>query len=576
MAGAYCAACAILTPTISLNTNRMQLLVSASSTTCTKHVKRKNYLRPKILKTLTKPYSPPTNTPLPQEPLELSIIPITSPEILHQELPANESSESCATVSGEDDKVKEFSFSETSGGYNGSVSKLSTRFVLKFGVYVLGAFVFQTICAVWVLGNANSDKRDGNWESSDSGEGEDFFNGNEKLVRAKFETQKSNVIYMDDYELEGKIEEIRAMARDARKAEKKSSEDSGGDERLNSRHRIGIEKEIGGRLLKLQKKLNSDKEKSLGSHVNYLGKSQKGEDGMNSNGKLAFEKKLKFRSPSTERKKSPKGFGGSQENSVSKSKKGSLGSIDKTTENGRVGSGAMELSDRVNEEIQPESNMVGKDDGRRLAIESTLSQNDQKKNGAKEMGVGITKPRKSRNGIIQGSGLGWSSVEVAKSGASRELGKDYQTSLNGTRRSREAENKPSARKVQEKKSSIETEMWWFNLPYVLFVLMRRGSDPEGPEGLYTLKNGSQSCTVAFEDRGDANNFCFLLESFFEDLGDFRADIIPLSVKELRASVNSKKMKVVVIKKGQLQLYAGQPFADVEMALRSLVEGNQID
>lgn len=59
--------------------------------------------------------------------------------------------------------------------------------------------------------------------------------------------------------------------------------------------------------------------------------------------------------------------------------------------------------------------------------------------------------------------------------------------------------------------------------------MRRGSDPEGPEGLYTLKNVSQPCTVAFEDRGDANNFCFLLESFFEDLGDFRADIIPLSV-----------------------------------------------
>lgn len=67
--------------------------------------------------------------------------------------------------------------------------------------------------------------------------------------------------------------------------------------------------------------------------------------------------------------------------------------------------------------------------------------------------------------------------------------------------------------------------------------MRRGSDPEGPEGLYTLKNVSwsqndvdSSCTVAFEDRGDANNFCFLLESFFEDLGDFKADIIPLSVK----------------------------------------------
>ncbi|KAH7520910.1 hypothetical protein FEM48_Zijuj08G0195800 [Ziziphus jujuba var. spinosa] len=61
-------------------------------------------------------------------------------------------------------------------------------------------------------------------------------------------------------------------------------------------------------------------------------------------------------------------------------------------------------------------------------------------------------------------------------------------------------------------------------------------------------------TLAFEDHGDANNFWFLLESFFEDLGDFKADIIPLPVK----------------------LCAGQPFVNVEMASQPLVEGNQID
>lgn len=65
--------------------------------------------------------------------------------------------------------------------------------------------------------------------------------------------------------------------------------------------------------------------------------------------------------------------------------------------------------------------------------------------------------------------------------------------------------------------------------------MRRGHDDEGPEGLFTLKsssqvNGSLSHTVAFEDRGDATNFCYLLQSFFEDLGDFSAEIVPLPVK----------------------------------------------
>jgi hypothetical protein len=66
--------------------------------------------------------------------------------------------------------------------------------------------------------------------------------------------------------------------------------------------------------------------------------------------------------------------------------------------------------------------------------------------------------------------------------------------------------------------------------------MRRGSDHEEQGGLYTLKSASSaqeqinSYTVAFEDRVDANNFCFLLESFFEDLGDFSADIVPISIK----------------------------------------------
>lgn len=62
--------------------------------------------------------------------------------------------------------------------------------------------------------------------------------------------------------------------------------------------------------------------------------------------------------------------------------------------------------------------------------------------------------------------------------------------------------------------------------------MQRGT---GGEGLYTLKSVSSSdeqisYTVAFEDPSDATNFCYLLESFFEDLGDFKADVAPLTVK----------------------------------------------
>lgn len=74
------------------------------------------------------------------------------------------------------------------------------------------------------------------------------------------------------------------------------------------------------------------------------------------------------------------------------------------------------------------------------------------------------------------------------------------------------------------------------------ILMRRGSEKEEPAGLYALRTpyqaGDQACTVAFEDRGDANNFCYLLESYFEDLGDFSADIVPLSIQVSAKGISS--------------------------------------
>ncbi|KAG9444557.1 hypothetical protein H6P81_015897 [Aristolochia fimbriata] len=133
--------------------------------------------------------------------------------------------------------------------------------------------------------------------------------------------------------------------------------------------------------------------------------------------------------------------------------------------------------------------------------------------------------------------------------------------------------------IQEKTDSKavldeeQDDVWWHKLPYVLVILLRRGSDHQG--GLYSFKMSPTdddkliSYTVAFEDRGVASNFCFLLESFFEDLEDFRADIVPLSVEELRRETSLRSKKVIVVRKGRLQLYGGQPLRDVEKALRSL-------
>ena len=58
------------------------------------------------------------------------------------------------------------------------------------------------------------------------------------------------------------------MAKEARNAERKklSYESGSDDESLISRTRIGIEKEIGARLMK---RLNSNKEKLFGSSISF-------------------------------------------------------------------------------------------------------------------------------------------------------------------------------------------------------------------------------------------------------------------------------------------------------------------
>lgn len=83
--------------------------------------------------------------------------------------------------------------------------------------------------------------------------------------------------------------------------------------------------------------------------------------------------------------------------------------------------------------------------------------------------------------------------------------------------------------------------------FVKVILMESGSDGEGPKGLYSLKLTSKepeqsgdSYTVAFEDHADANNFCFLLESYFEDLDDFSANVVPMSIQVRISACTAKK------------------------------------
>ncbi|KAA3456209.1 ATP-binding cassette sub-family C member 11 [Gossypium australe] len=516
-----------------------------------KHTKRKNYLRPKILKTLTKPF--PSSTPInPITPIESQ--PETKPlDVVVFEPPSDETN-----------KVEEFRVSETPGVVNGENSggfgKLSPYSVMKFGFYFVGIFLFQTLIAVWVMGNWDSEGKDRNLRKNRSKNGEFLNNG-------KVGLNSRTMVYCDESELEEKVEEIRAMAREARKIEKKEPKNGDEeDETLNSRARIGIEKEIGTRLSKLEKKLNSKKDTFPGSYSSFLDELNAGDDEKEVNKRLFVKKKFKFRGPEKSLRSGVKGFSGLKDGSKLSNKNG-------------VAANASRF-----EEVDDGTAVVSQDS---VSLPSNREKIEEEELGSlhdnTSAGSESSEERLSNEAI---KSMNSRDLDTLKSKISTKENPEAKTksdkvALLRTSKRRDVSNKPPVDKVKGNQLGFKTDPWWLNLPYVLVILMQRGDDLEGLEGLFTIQLSSEgqeqsktSCVVAFEDRSDANNFCYLLECFFEDLGDFSADIIPMSVKELNEAVKSHAKEVIVVQKGQLKLYAGQPFAEVEMALQSLIENNQ--
>ncbi|GMH18781.1 hypothetical protein Nepgr_020622 [Nepenthes gracilis] len=535
------------------NRTNSSLKSSVSTQSPSKLTKRKNHLRPKIRKTLTKPHPNPlpphqlpNNPVIPIEPIE----PLSEPSIQISSDPVLDNHNS--------NSVEEFSASSGAIESNSGVVEASNvgpgsfpaRTFIRFGLCLVGLFVFQTICAVWILGSADSEDKDGNLKVG-SRDGKMGLNGNASA--GKFEIRNGGFVYVDKAEMERKIGEIRKMAREARDREEEklrandADSNSMGDgdngdgdvEGESSNIRSVLVKEVDGRLKTLRKSLNSIREKSTLLKVNSLKKSSEAAekekkeafDAMEEGEMLMIKKKYKFRSLTTSPRDRPKGFQGSDNGSDLRRKNSDMDAIHQTVRKG----GAAEDSGLL-DQIQK------------------LDKQNRSSGGSDSMLFDKGNETKSAT----------------------ENSSHLQTS-SGRSRNKQHTSKQSISRAKDKRSNSDPNLWWLNLPYVLAILMQNGSNNEGMWGLYTLKITSDavnqkqtSYTVAFEDRIDATNFSFLLESFFEDLQETTIDIVPLSIKELSEAVRSQSMKLIVVKKGQLQLYAGQPLADVEAALRALV------
>ncbi|KAF3597360.1 hypothetical protein DY000_02026605 [Brassica cretica] len=408
----------------------------------------------------------------------------------------------------EDDDVEELTSVVASSEVNGVLSKLSPKLVAKYGLCLVGVFAFQTVCAVLFLGN--STEKEKTQESSSLS----------LNLNGENEGRGSSVVSLEDIEMNEKIAEIRMMAREARRSEEKSGGGGGGDREedgsLNPGGGVEIEREIEARLSNIERRLNSQRKGLAGLRVEPLDESRNDEKS------LMFEKKYKFKGEKPP-KGNVKGFGGSNE------------------QNGNVSDSRDGLK---NAEEEPK--VAGPSDSK--MISGAAQGSEQRRPSNQVMKPSNSESRKPNTEA--GSGFG-------RSGQHGEVRKG-----NTMRRVKEKQNKT----------------WWRKLPYVLRILMRSSIDQEVSEGYFTMRTepmeqnkGQVSHMIAFEDQTDATNFSYLLESVFEDLDDFSANVVPISTKNLYNEVSSGGKNVIVVKKRQLKLYAGQPFEDVERALHTLIQ-----
>ncbi|KAK1390468.1 hypothetical protein POM88_018646 [Heracleum sosnowskyi] len=508
MAAAYSATTFFLLPSPNPTRFSTKLFVlrssSVSSPLITRFRKqRKNYLRPKILR--TRP------DPLLLEP------PFTIPEeILVDPQPDNPLPDPLIeeALKEYDDESLEASVLDVNS--NVGLGKFSKFTVFRVGLFLVGAFVVQTICAVLLFGSGQNGVVDSEGESGGLGLSGDGV-GNK-------------VVYVDQVEMRRRIKEIQVMARDVREKERRegkngNDEDMRGDDVGDDFSRI--EKEVMRRLGKSGK---GAKKMSVG----HTRKDDDSKDGLVAGdfNEALLVKKAEFENLLVSKVKD---FRDSDDDSISEVGNTSEVLRREALEKINDGSDGMELFDSVRTVEKANADEVRND-----------FVNSEEEDGSRT----IELPRKKSS---QGKGR----VKLGKA-----------EPLNG-----------KAGKLDESKklngASPQRSKWWLNLPYVLAVVMRTDDDQEAT-GLYKIKSTSHSWddsshVVAFEDRGDATNFCYLLQSFFEHVDSFDTDIIPIPIKELDEAVTSHGMEVVVVKKGQLKLYAGQPLSEVEMSLRSLVE-----
>lgn len=189
-------------------------------------------------------------------------------------------------------------------------------------MFSVGAFIFQAIRAVWASGLVNSDQKDENLDSgretrvSESGldgNGEEisvvFLRGSDDPLRGRLWFRQVGNGFVGGSVFEERINEIRAMAREAREKERLDSIVNG-DDNVDG-VRTGIDMEVYSELVNLRKSLQKTSEKAKDEKKPLVSRKT---DELRS--PLITPKKL--RSPLSNLPDKPKGFNSSDKRSITR------------------------------------------------------------------------------------------------------------------------------------------------------------------------------------------------------------------------------------------------------------------
>ncbi|KAL9230437.1 hypothetical protein vseg_005786 [Gypsophila vaccaria] len=530
--------------------------VRVSASLPSRRSRRKNYLRRKILKTLSKPVEEGLGTHV-----EPNVEVTLDPEGEKSGFGGVEEVEMTGGVG--EGGLEEFEGVGDIGGGNVRVGGVSGRTVFKVVASFVGLFVVQTVVSVWMMGSR---------ESGVKGKG--------LGIEGRYgkEVGLNGSIVVDEL----KIAEIRRMAREARVAEKRErnkesgeldEEDGSDDEEeegseTDGSTRNGIAKEIVERLSVLRGRLPVSKQSV--TFLNKAGGSKKevkreSVDGMTEDDMLMFEAKRKFRSQMAEPSDKPKGFEG----------------VDDIRKKGTNVNNAVPLQDIKRRPTSEEGKLGEEINGSSsLRSDSSISNFSSGINNGAKPKSGVLQDSNDKNTLGVAAKLKYSEVQESRrkqndingpTSKMHSMPKGFGNSGSG-----KFNSKQSRSTNKDKKNNNDSDLWWSTLPCVFVILMQKGRGSETQQGFYTLHMNSDidyesSYTVAFEDQNDARHFSYILESVFEDVPDAAVDVAPLSTKELKEIIESVNKNVVVARKGQLKLYAGQPLDDAESALKLLVK-----